>query len=449
MYTGPPPHPARNAEGIGESRNANSLRAIQTCVTQTTDMAPTSPPRRCVKGATAGLAVTVGYVLLLGAADPRPPPVPPSATKPAPAPAQPAGDPENEGETVPRSNESLTPVARADRDTYVQRLIDALSRDDAFKVRLQAAVLLGRSNDERAAPALISALAGDSHYTVRAAAATALANLNDERGIAHIIKAQGVDREAFVREEAERALAKFPRNEALPSVISAYNGAEDARVRKVALAYVVAQPITAETEPVLERALGEVPENFDLTKGAVLKLPLDRQMQLLQRGIDHHDASVRRGAVNVLRAVNTQDAARMVLGVYERDIEVEEVRAAAREALRAMRNLLPVQQFVKDAQSSTERYARARAIKLLGVVGGDEAEKVLIAAAHDEEIYIRGSAVLAMQYLGSQAVVPTLEKLAADPDNSRILLQIRSVLKHLKDARVAQAGAGGKDGSVQ
>jgi HEAT repeat protein len=108
-----------------------------------------------------------------------------------------------------------------------------------------------------------------------------------------------------------------------------------------------------------------------------------------------------------------------------------------------MRALLPIQQFVKEAQSSSERYARARAIKLLGVVGGDEAEKVLLAASHDDEIYIRGSAVLAMQYLGSQAVLPTLEKLAADPDNARILLQIRSVLKHSTDAREAQTGASG------
>lgn len=414
-----------------------------------------SPPRSCVKQATAGLAVAVGFGLALGftesvVAQTTPSKTTAAAAQPGKAPAkppapppQPAGDPENDGEAVPRSNESLTPVARADREAYVQRLIDALSHDDAFKVRLQAAVLLGRSNDDRAAPALISALASDAHYTVRAASATALANLNDLRGIAHIVKAQGVDREAFVREEAERALAKFQRSDALPSVISAYNGAEDPRVRKVALAYVVAQPVTADTEPVLERALGETPENFEITKTAVLKLEPTRMMALLQRGIDHHDAAVRRGAVNVLRGVNSQDAARMVLGVYERDIEVEEVRAAARESLRAMRALLPIQQFVKEAQSSSERYARARAIKLLGVVGGDEAEKVLLAASHDDEIYIRGSAVLAMQYLGSQSVVPTLEKLAADPDNARILLQIRSVLKHLKDARVAQTGASG------
>lgn len=409
-----------------------------------------SPPRSYVQQVTAGLAVTIGFGLTFAAsgfasaqtpATPAKPSAP--AAQPAKAPAVPAGDPEKDGEAVPHGNEALTPVARADRQAYVQRLIDALSHDDAFKVRLQAAVLLGRSNDERAAPALISALAGDAHYTVRAASATALANLNDQRGIAHIIRAQGVDREAFVREEAERALAKYERAEVLSAVIAAYNGAEDARVRKVALAYVVAQPITPETEPVLERALGETPENFELTKTAVVKLPPERMMALLQRGIDHHDAAVRRGAVNVLRVVNTQDAARMVLGVYERDIEVEEVRAAAREALRAMRSLLPIQQFVKEAQSSSERYARARAIKLLGVVGGDEAEKVLLAASQDDEIYIRGSAVLAMQYLGSQSVVPQLEKLAADPDNSRILLQIRSVLKHLKDARVAQAGANG------
>lgn len=350
-------------------------------------------------------------------------------------------DPAQEGETVPRSNETMNPVARQDRELYINRLIDALGHDDAFKVRLQAAVLLGRSNDDRAAAALISALDGDHHYTVRAAAATALANLNEEKGIPYIVKAIGIDREQFVREESERALAKFDRTQALPAVIAAYNGADDARVRKVALAYAVSAP-NVDVEPLLVRALGDAPENFALAKTALMQLPADRRLALLQRGIDDHEAPVRRGAVNVLREVNSSDAARMVLAVYERDIEVEEVRSAARDALRAMRAMLPIQTFVKDAQSSSERYARARAIKLLGVVGGDEAEKVLLQAAKDDEIYIRGSAVLAMQYLGSQSVVPTLEKLAGDPDNARILLQIRSVLKHLRDDHTVTASAG-------
>ncbi|MBC7792299.1 MAG: HEAT repeat domain-containing protein [Clostridia bacterium] len=350
-------------------------------------------------------------------------------------------DPAQDGETVPRSNDAMNPVARQDRELYINRLIDALGHDDAFKVRLQAAVLLGRSNDERAASALVSALAGDQHYTVRAAAATALANLSEEKGLPHIIKAIGVDKEQFVREEAERALAKFDRTQALPVIIAAYTVADDVRVRKVALAYAVSTP-NSEVEPMLVRGLGDAPDNYALAKTAVLQLPADRKLALLQRGIDDREASVRRGSVNVLREMNSAEAARMVLAVYERDIEVEEVRSAARDSLRAMRTMLPIVQFVKDAQSSSERYARARAIKLLGVVGGDEAEKVLREAAKDDEIYIRGSAVLAMQYLGSQAVVPTLEKLAGDPDNARILLQIRSVLKHLRDDHTVTASAG-------
>ncbi|HSI03205.1 MAG TPA: HEAT repeat domain-containing protein, partial [Myxococcota bacterium] len=145
-----------------------------------------SPPRSCVKQATAGLVVAVGFGLALGFTESVVAQTTPSKTtapaaqpgkagtaKPPSQPPPSPGDPEKDGEAVPRSNESLTPVARADREAYVQRLIDALSHDDAFKVRLQAAVLLGRSNDDRAAPALISALASDAHYTVRAASATA------------------------------------------------------------------------------------------------------------------------------------------------------------------------------------------------------------------------------------------------------------------------------------
>ncbi|HET6347287.1 MAG TPA: HEAT repeat domain-containing protein, partial [Myxococcota bacterium] len=64
--------------------------------------------------------------------------------------------------------------ADASRDTYLQRLIEALERDDSYKVRLQATVLLGKSKDPRAVEPLLTALNVDAHPTVRAAAATAL-----------------------------------------------------------------------------------------------------------------------------------------------------------------------------------------------------------------------------------------------------------------------------------
>lgn len=325
-----------------------------------------------------------------------------------------------------------TAVATAERESYLRKLIDALSSDDSFKVRLQAAVLLGRSDDESAVGPLINALNADAHYTVRAAAATALANLDELKALSHILKAAAVDPEAFVREEAQRALGKYDREDALPFVVATYNGSEDPAIRKEAVEYLIVD-LLPRAEPVLDRALGDVPAIFEISKAAVLRMERERAMRLLQGAIEHREPAVRRGAVQVLHELGTPEATRLILSVYERDIEVEEVRNATRDALRSRRAQLPMDQIVKDATSSAEKYTRARALKLLGVVGGDHAEQVLVAALNDNEIYIRGNAVMALQWLGSPTVVPTLERLAADPANQRIMLQIRSVLKALRE----------------
>ncbi|MEM6730820.1 MAG: HEAT repeat domain-containing protein, partial [Myxococcota bacterium] len=112
--------------------------------------------------------------------------------------------------------------------------------------------------------------------------------------------------------------------------------------------------------------------------------------------------------------------------------EVEEVKEATRRALRARREYLNIDKIIREAGRGTEKHARGRALKLLGVVGGDAAERVLVGALDDSDIYVRGNAVLAMQWLGSSTVVPTLERLADDPSNQRIMHLVQNTLKKLR-----------------
>lgn len=356
-------------------------------------------------------SVVVGLVLgLVARLAPAQAPVP----APAPAPAENA-------------------VATAERDKYLEKLIHALTRDDNYKVRLQAAVLLGRSGDARAIDPLVTALGADEHFTVRAASATALANLGEAKAIAHIIKRMAVDNDAFVRDEAARALDKYDRATALPYVVAVYNGSDDERVRRIVIEY-VADDVDVAAEPVLERALGDSDAILTVARGAVLGMEKTRALEFLRRAVTHREPSVRKGAVQLLRAVKTAEAAQAILGVFEKDVEVEDVREEARRSLRELREFMPVAPLVQDAQSGGTRAVRVRALKLLGVLGGSEAEKVLVQALDDRDDYVRGNAVISMQFLGSQAVVPALEKLANDPArNERILPLVRTTLRQLRE----------------
>ncbi len=319
---------------------------------------------------------------------------------------------------------------------YLAKLVEALENDDSFKVRLQAAVLLGRSGEAAAVDPLIRALNEDEHYTVRAAAATALANLEESRAISHILKRIALDRDDFVREEASRALDKYDREVALPYVIATYDGFESpdaSKVRRVAVDYVLRDEVGPEADGILERALGDETDIARIAADYLLAMERSEEaLAVLNEAIRNKEPTVRRGAVLVLEAMNSKPATDLILEVYERDIEVEEVKEATRNALRARRSFLDIDQVIREASRGTEKHARGRALKLLGVVGGIEAEKVLVSALEDSDIYIRGNAVLAMQWLGSPTVAPSLEKLAEDPSNQRIMHLVQNTLKKLR-----------------
>lgn len=328
-------------------------------------------------------------------------------------------------------------VAAPEQDERFTKLLEALTTDDSFKVRLQAAVFLGRSGNDAAVEPLIKSLVGDEHYTVRAAAATGLANLQVTTAIAEIVKAAAVDTDDFVREEAGRALRKFDRDEALPYVVATY-GSDDSRVRTEVVRYLAEGTFEA-AEVVLLRALGDETEIMNVALGAVQRMETSERLRFLTTAVEHRDPGVRRGTIEVLHKEGTQQATDVILKVYDRDIEVDQVRTATRAALRDLRRFLPVPQIVEDARANPDKHVRARALKLLGVIGGTEAQGALVSTLTDKEVYLRGTAVMALRELGNPATIPELEKLLRDPSNQRIALQIRTAVKHLRKRKGASS----------
>ncbi len=95
--------------------------------------------------------------------------------------------------------------ARADR---VDDLCRTLTSDPSWRVRLQAAVVLGKLRDPRSTPSLLRALT-DENETVRGMAAQVLGDVGDDRVVASLERAQRADSSSFVRERARQALGKL------------------------------------------------------------------------------------------------------------------------------------------------------------------------------------------------------------------------------------------------
>jgi HEAT repeat protein len=83
------------------------------------------------------------------------------------------------------------------------RLVQGL-KDPSFKVRLQAAILIGKRKLVRAAPALRDAL-DDDHDAVRAAAAVSLGKMGDQDARGRVVRLLGHDSDLVAR-AAEKSL---------------------------------------------------------------------------------------------------------------------------------------------------------------------------------------------------------------------------------------------------
>ena len=98
----------------------------------------------------------------------------------------------------------LGSTARA-QSSDVDRLIYNLANSEDFRVRTQAALALGASKSERAAPPLCAAL-GDSNTTVRAASAAALGRLALASGRDCLAKRLNVETSDVVKATIAKAL---------------------------------------------------------------------------------------------------------------------------------------------------------------------------------------------------------------------------------------------------
>jgi HEAT repeats len=103
----------------------------------------------------------------------------------------------------------LTTLAQA--RSPLDELIEQLKKGDDFRVRVQAALQLGKSKSSEALDPLVGAL-DDGNASVRAAAAAALRSLKDKRAIP-ALKEHRLDRSDAVREAIKTALETLNEDE--------------------------------------------------------------------------------------------------------------------------------------------------------------------------------------------------------------------------------------------
>jgi hypothetical protein len=93
-------------------------------------------------------------------------------------------------------------------DVKLDDLCRAVVEDSNYKVRVQAALVLGKLHDPHAVPSLVRAL-GDQNKTVRGIAAGALGQIGDPSAADPLRELMRHEADPFVRTQSEKALASL------------------------------------------------------------------------------------------------------------------------------------------------------------------------------------------------------------------------------------------------
>ncbi|MGC4117147.1 MAG: HEAT repeat domain-containing protein [Myxococcales bacterium] len=294
-----------------------------------------------------------------------------------------------------------------------------------MKVRLQAALILGRSGGEEALQPLADCLADDPDFPVRAACAMSLGNMEDVHAIEPLV-ARLEDPEALVRQECGKALFRYTVPEALPYLqVARERGSAEVRL---VLVEVVAQIKDPQAGALLAELIGDASEKVRLQAAAVLTTMDGVEVSgILRQALDHPNYRVKANAAKLLGQRKEKDAVARLVELASSPLEAVEVQVAARGALRELRSELDLTKLAAAARDpALERKERARALILLSTVDSADSFQACLDVLGDPEPFMRGLAAQALAEMGNPRALPALRDAAAKTSNDRVgrLIQV-------------------------
>jgi HEAT repeat protein len=331
------------------------------------------------------------------------------------------------------------PTGVVHSDRAVEVLLDRLQSAESYKVRAQAAVLLGRLADVRAVPPLIRALQYDEHFVVRAAASTALGALADDRAAEPLLMVVGQDEEPIVRDAAARALTRLDARRNFEVLARfAREGLAEQRRSAVARLGDLARAGEQPSIDIVLAALGDELEVRNAAAAAIADLSTDRALPILVTALSHENVAVRAEAARLLGPRKDPRVVDPLMTAYLRPGEQERVRVEIRRSLEKLSILLEMNELIARARNGQDRETRVRALGLLGIVGDPRAASALEDMLDDPDPFIQGTAAGALADLGSVQSLVRLEEVLKTVKDTRAQAPLERAIKKLKRIKSQQ-----------
>jgi HEAT repeat protein len=321
-------------------------------------------------------------------------------------------------------------------------LADRLVHGVSFKVRIQAALILGAGGGPPAEPILREVLRDDAAPAVRAAAALALTDLDGPRAVGPLVEALADD-DGFVRSEAGKAL----------SLLATRQGAALAAPLAAAL---VAAPDVA--KPVGLRVLGGLGEAGadgvvgllgdpsvavrSAARGELAVLPAAEVNRALERGLKNGSFGIRSVVAQLAGERGDAEAIPALADAVADATEVPEVQEAARHALQTLKGGIDEHAEADRLRHAAEPQARIRALVLLAAKAGPGAEPACAEAVHDSSPLVQAYAVEALGELGDRRALPVLHELLGREELAPLDGVINSAIHRIERSSPAPTVAG-------
>jgi HEAT repeat protein len=291
-------------------------------------------------------------------------------------------------------------------------LAERLHQSGSYKVRIQAALLLGAAGGSEALPLLVTVLKDDPRASVRAAAALGLGAVRDDRAYPPLVESLG-EPDAFVRAQIGKALVELSMGSAgglrlWAALQGAPNGTRLMGVHLLA-------SLGADGVPALLVASNDPSSEVSgAVKDELLRLPGAQLRNGLVLALGLRDARMSALAAIMLADALDFDAIPQLADAVVDPRQPPTVSLAARTALKRLSEAIDLRVETRRAES-TDANERSRALVLIAAKGGDEAQDLLVAALDDDDPLVLAQAVNGLAEVGDTDALPSLRALEGKP----------------------------------
>jgi HEAT repeat protein len=311
-------------------------------------------------------------------------------------------------------------------------LSDRLLRANSFKVRLQAALILGVAGGPEAEPPLAEALESDPSAPVRGAAAMALGNLGDSRALAALVDGL-VDGDSFVRTEAVRSLTRVA-TQGGPGVVAATAdlvelAPEGAKVQGIRILV----SLGSHGAEGVVKLLGDPSTKVQGEALAALEKMSSSAVEPALRGaLQASNPTLRAAAATLLGDRGDEEAIAPLADLVSDSTEAPEVRAAARAALLRMSPIIDAEAELEILRDSPEAHLRLRALVLLTAKPSAGVVPLCIGALRDPSPLVRAYAVETLGDFGDRSALPALQAMVNRPDNATMAHVLTAAIRRIE-----------------